>query len=117
MRLAKKPVQAAPLSTPRRSSRLTLAVPVVVWGMQGDASTFFEETKTVSVASHGALVTLSSQVRPNQKIVVYNKQTQEEMGCRVVHVRNGGNGTSEVGIFFENPTPNFWHVSFPPQMP
>jgi len=108
-------VKEKPVSTARRSSRLTLAVPVVVWGMQGDASTFFEETQTVSVAAHGALVKLATQVRQNQKIVVYNKQTQEEMGCRVVHVRNGVNGASEVGIFFENPTPNFWHVSFPPQ--
>jgi len=105
------------VSPARRSSRLTLAVPVVVWGMQEkDASTFFEETQTVSVAVHGALVKLSAPVHPNQKVVVYNKQTQEEMGCRVVHVRNNGNGSNEVGIFFENPTPNFWKISFPPQV-
>ena len=105
-----------PVDNARRSSRLTLAVPVVVWGIAGDASTFFEETQTLSVAVHGALVRLATHVRPNQKMVVYNKKTQEEMGCRVVHVRNNGTGHSEVGIFFEHPMPDFWKISFPPQV-
>lgn len=98
----------------RRSSRLSLAVPVVVWGLRPDHRTFFEETQAVSVAAHGGLLVLDSQVKPNQRMVIFNRQTQEEMGCRVVHVQEGGDGKKKVGIAFEEPISDFWQVSFPP---
>jgi hypothetical protein len=111
MKLAHK-VEIQPL---RRSSRLTLSVPVVVWGMKPTVGTFFEETQTVSVAEHGASLILSSAVKPDQRMVIFNKQTQEELGCRVAHVTKNADGKTTVGITFEaEPKSNFWHVFFPP---
>jgi len=99
----------------RRSNRLTLAVPIVVWGLKPARGTFFEETQTVSVAAHGASLILSSAVKPNQRMVIFNKQTQEELGCRVAHITQNADGKTTVGVTFESePTSNFWHVSFPP---
>jgi len=103
----------APAGVRRRSGRLTLAVPVIVWGHQPDQRTFFEETKTVSVAVNGGMLVLDSQVSPNQRMVVFNRQTQKELGCRVVHVQEDSDGKRTVGIAFEETTPDFWQVSFP----
>jgi hypothetical protein len=104
----------APAGIRRRSGRLTLAVPVIVWGHQPNQQTFFEETRTLSVAANGGLLVLDSQVKPNQRMVVFNRQTQQELGCRVVHVQEDSDGRRTVGIAFEEATPDFWQVSFPP---
>jgi hypothetical protein len=104
----------APAGVRRRSGRLTLAVPVIVWGHRPDRRTFFEETRTLSVAANGGLLVLDSPVKPNQRMVVFNRQTQQELGCRVVHVREEPDGRRTVGITFEEATPNFWQVTFPP---
>lgn len=109
-----KLAQELAAKTARRSSRLSLDVPVIVWGLRPDRRTFFEETRTVSIAAHGGLLVLDSQVKPNQRMVIFNRQTQEEMGCRVVHVQESGEGKKKVGIAFEEPISNFWQVSFPP---
>jgi hypothetical protein len=102
----------------RRSGRLTLAIPVVVWGYTADRKTFFEETKTVSIAAHGGRLLLSSRIAPGQRIVAYNRQTQKEMGCRVVHVQPSGEDQVEAGIEFEflAKAPDFWQVQFPPDV-
>lgn len=104
----------APTGTYRRSGRLTLAVPVIVWGHQPNQQTFIEETKTVSVAANGGMLVLDSQVKPNQRMVIFNRQTQQELGCRVVHIQEDSDGKRTVGIAFEEATPDFWQVLFPP---
>lgn len=110
----KTPQPLAPSSVRRRSGRLTLAVPVIVWGHKSDQQTFIEETRTVSVAANGGALVLDSPVQPNQRMVLFNQQTHQELGCRVVHIHEEADGRRTVGIAFEQTTPDFWQVSFPP---
>ena len=98
----------------RRSSRLTIeiSIEVICKGPQNSLRT--EETKTVVVSAHGCGFTLKSGVVPGEKIVLIHKMSREEMLCRVVMCRQGKTGSWETGVEFQGPSPNFWHIAFPP---
>jgi hypothetical protein len=99
----------------RRSMRVMLSIAVVIRGKNRDDKTFFdEETKTLVVNAHGALIHLRSEVLANQKITITNKATQHSEGCRIVYVGAMQGGKAQVGIEFDTPAPKLWGISFPP---
>ena len=98
----------------RRSKRLSLRVAVRVCGRTRNKNAFHEETHTLSVNAHGALVILTARVELGQTILLVNKATQEEQECRVVHVGPTADGKTKVGFAFKHTAPNFWHINFPP---
>lgn len=99
----------------RRSMRVMLSVTVIVRGKNRDGKTFFdEETKTLVVNAHGALIHLRSEVVADQKITLTHKGTQESETCRIVYVGRMQGGKAQVGIEFDKPAPKFWGISFPP---
>ena len=73
-----------------------------------------EETQTLIVNAHGALIQLALTVEMGQLLVIKNKQTMEQLVSRVVHLGAEQTGKREVGIEFEAPSPRFWRVTFPP---
>ncbi|MGH9729357.1 MAG: hypothetical protein ACRD4V_12305 [Candidatus Acidiferrales bacterium] len=100
----------------RRSLRVMLSVTVIVRGNNADGSKFEEETKTLVVNAHGALIHLRSDVRANQKITLVHKGTQQEQESRIVYVGTTmQGGKAQVGIEFTKPSPKFWQISFPPE--
>jgi hypothetical protein len=100
----------------RRSQRVLLRIGVVVSGIR-DGRTFSENTVTAIVSAHGALLLLQQSVPPKQKLVVKNSVSREDVPCRVVDVHEANHqlGPTEVSIEFENPSPRFWHIAFPPE--
>lgn len=98
----------------RRGSRLTLDIPVEVYGQAADGRIFHEETRTRVVSAHGALLSLASKVAFEQMIVVVCKRNREEMRCRVVY-QEAEKGEVHVGVSFVTASPKFWGVSFPAQ--
>lgn len=98
----------------RRSQRVLLRVPIVVMGEAPHGTPFSEETITLIVNAHGALISLAVKVIAGQKLGVVNLSSGEELSCHVVHVGAANNGKSEVGIEFVSPAPFFWRISFPP---
>lgn len=99
----------------RRSMRVMLSVTVLVRGKSRDGSTFFEEeTKTLVVNAHGALIHLRSEVLADQKITLTHKGTRDSETCRIVYVGIMQGGRAQVGIEFDKPAPKFWGISFPP---
>ncbi len=100
----------------RRSQRVCLSVDVVVlWG--GATSELeSEETKTVMVNTHGALILLRKAVQLDDLVKVRNTATHEEVACRVVDLAATDKmGITTVGIEFVEPAPRFWHIAFPPE--
>jgi PilZ domain len=98
----------------RRSQRVELNVPVVVYRASGQGPQFYENTKTLVVSAHGALITLTDLVAPKQKLLVQNPRSGEHLECRVISGNKQQIAPPQVAFEFLQPAPSFWHVTFPP---
>jgi hypothetical protein len=98
----------------RRSMRVLLSVPIDVTGKTKDNQRFEEETRTLVVNAHGALISLAAKVIAGQQVNVNNRATQKSMECRVVYVGNPVAGKMQMGLEFVEPCPLFWQIDFPP---
>ena len=99
----------------RRSSRLTIEIPVEIICKGPQNTVRIEETRTFVVSAHGCAVSLKTGVLPGETVVVIHKMSREEMICRVVMCRQQGKGgVWETGLEFQRTSPLFWHIAFPP---
>jgi PilZ domain len=98
----------------RRSSRLTIQIPVEVICKGAQNSVRVEETRTVVVSAHGCALMLKAGVMPGDTVVVIHKMSREEVSCRVVMCRQSKDGNWDTGLEFREPSPKFWHIAFPP---
>lgn len=99
----------------RRSMRVLLSVPISVNGKTVQNQDFSEETRTLVVNAHGALISLAAPVVANQTIFVSNNATQETEECRIVYLGNTQAGKAQMGVEFLSPSPTFWQIDFPPE--
>ena len=103
----------------RRSERITLKTPVVVSMREGNRE-ISENTRTVTVNAHGALILLGLEVEVGQLLTLRNPRSGDEESCRVAYlgphqlVSAYQTEKREVGIGFMEPHPQFWFISFPP---
>jgi PilZ domain len=98
----------------RRSRRIDLSVSVLVHRPQGEGPQFYENTKTLVVSAHGALVALKGMVAPRQRLLLQNTTSGQQEECRVVSVNKDMTGPPTVAVEFAKPSPSFWRVAFPP---
>jgi hypothetical protein len=70
----------------RRSQRVLLAVRLEVSGKRLNKTSFEEETKTIIVNSHGALLHLKESVVNGQVLSLKNDDTNEKISCTVVDI-------------------------------
>jgi hypothetical protein len=98
----------------RRSQRIDLSVAVVVHRPKSEGPQFYENTKTLVVSAHGALVALKGMVAPKQRLLLQNTSSGEQQECRVVSVNKDLTGPPTVAVEFSKPSPGFWRVAFPP---
>jgi hypothetical protein len=98
----------------RRSERVLLDVPLVVRGEFGDKRGFREETFTVTLSAHGALVMLETPVALGQKILVMNPKNWDEREARVAYFGQPHAGLAQVAFEFNRPAPEFWALDSPP---
>lgn len=94
--------------------RVLLSVAITVTGKNKAGQEFTEQTRTLVVNAHGALISLAAPVVAGQTIRVANTASEESLNCRVVYVSAPQAGRSQMGIEFERPSPTFWHIDFPP---
>jgi hypothetical protein len=99
----------------RRSMRVLLSVPIQVRGKNAQNQDFTEDTRTLVVNAHGALISLSAQVVVNQRVFVSNSATHQTQECRVVYFGNMQAGKAQMGVEFLTPSPAFWQIDFPPE--
>jgi hypothetical protein len=99
----------------RRSMRVLLSVPIVVSGQSVQKKEFSEDTRTLVVNAHGALISLNEKQIAGGKITISNKATQNSVLCRIVYVGAVQAGKAQVGVEFERPSPKFWQIDFPPE--
>jgi hypothetical protein len=98
----------------RRSVRVLLSLPIMVSGKTTTGEDFSEETRTLVVNAHGALISLRTSVAAGQLIEVANKATQSKQECRIIYLGNAQGGNTQMGIEFIKPSALFWQIDFPP---
>jgi hypothetical protein len=94
----------------RRAQRVALQVPVFVYGHGRGQEPFHEETISLVVNSHGALLPLSNRVRLGQELLLTNPATQSEQACRVVFLTSKRTRRIKVGVAFTDEAPTFWSL-------
>jgi hypothetical protein len=100
----------------RRSQRVLMNIPVRISGQAaGDSSLFEEETHTLAISAHGALIVVTSPVYRGQRFTLSNMQAKASLECVVVHVDRSSSGEIDVGVEFLLPNSRFWGVAFPPK--
>lgn len=98
----------------RRSQRAFLSVGVLVEGETPRGKLFREETSTLAVSAHGALLLMANEVANDQKIQLVHRGTGERQACRVAYRGTIHSGKTEVGVEFLAAAPKFWQMDFPP---
>ena len=98
----------------RRSERVMLCMTVIVLAEDEERRQIQVEAKTQVVNAHGGLLQMSSHLHIGQSFLLTNPQTASEISCRVVRVEDQGVDSFHIAFEFENPSPNFWPIVFPP---
>src|SRR5712664_3809805 len=101
-------------NAPRRSQRVIVKVSVMILAEGADNKPVSEETRTVTVNAHGAMILLGLKVSIGEWLTLRNSRTGEEVACRVVYVSPHESEKRQVGVDFMEPCPRFWRISFPP---
>jgi hypothetical protein len=104
-----------PSSNKRRSQRLFIQVKVAIEGKAANKSALQEETHTIVVNAHGALVEMAAQLDQGQLVTMRNARTNDAAECVVKLVTPSTGGKFSTALEFTKPNPSFWHVSFPPE--
>ena len=103
---------ARPLIERRRSERFPSRVTLVVCGRSTGKGSFKEETVTLSINSHGALLALSANVSLGQRLLLMNLQNWDEVEARVSRLAALDGQQTHVAVEFVHPAPQFG-VSMP----
>jgi hypothetical protein len=99
----------------RRSQRVLMKLPVRVSGQGSGASFFEEDTYTLAISVHGALIVIAAPVYRGQRFTLSNVQTKAALECVVAHVDKTPGEQTKVGVEFMLPNQTFWRVAFPPK--
>jgi hypothetical protein len=93
-----------------------VSVPVTVSSESGTKDpAFSEDTQTLVVNVHGAMVALAAKVVRGQMLRLRNLATQQDVACKVVYLGPTTGGRVQVGIDFTSTSPDFWRIAFPPE--
>jgi len=98
----------------RRSQRLLLRVPVEIRRRTPSGQPLVENTTTLAINAHGALINVSPPVADGEQLVVKNVRSGEEETAKIVYLGPMEGLTMQVGIEFLRPSPQIWGVVFPP---
>jgi hypothetical protein len=99
----------------RRSQRLFLQVRIIVEGTLVNNKAFKEDTHTIIVNAHGALVEMDTSLEQGQSVTLQNVRTSDKIECTVKLVQRASGGKYSTAFEFIQPNPGFWRISFPPE--
>jgi len=92
----------------RKAQRVDLSAPVFVYGsINGEP--FSEISQTLDVCIKGALLIINVRLVPEQRVLLTNLQTQQDVKCRVVRIDNH---RMAAALEFLEPCPRFWRIDF-----
>lgn len=114
MLLELRPQSVKP-SNLRRSTRLTIAVPVDVSGTDVQGNSFSESTRTITVNRHGGKLLLNHELRIKDLVRLTSPRLGRAVNAQVVWMgkRRTESEPREVAVELLEPG-NIWGVDFPP---
>ena len=98
----------------RRSQRVMLQVPVLIKVKMPEGNRVQAQAFTQVVNAHGGLLAAPFKTAVGQKITLVNPHSGKEVGCRVVRVEEPLEGSFATAFEFDERSPQFWPISFPP---
>lgn len=99
----------------RRSTRLTISVPITISGLDAEGKPFIERTHTVGVNKHGGKIRTRHEVKLREPIQVENPKLNLTVKAVVAWIgeRRVVGEPYEIGIALSEPQ-NIWGIEFPP---
>jgi hypothetical protein len=99
----------------RRSTRLSLAIPIVISGKDAEGREFKESTRTLIINKHGAKVWTTHHSPMGAEVVVENKALGAMAKANVVWIggKPATGGPHQMGLQFVE-AQNIWGIEFPP---
>src|SRR5215467_2449503 len=82
----------------RRSQRVLMQVGVKVSGQDAQGNAFEEDTETLAINAHGALILTTARVTSGSTLKMQHKGTKEEQECHVAFLGPVRAGRSEIGL-------------------
>jgi hypothetical protein len=99
----------------RRSQRIALQASVLLRATLTDGKSVQVQAFTSAVNAHGGLLETPVRLAANQRILLINPYTRNDVCCRVVRVGGPSLDLYEVAFEFDRPSPQFWPITFPPE--
>jgi len=99
----------------RRSERVILQVAVLIRAEMPGGRIAQVQGFTLAVNAHGGLLESSLKLESAQEITLINPQSGNTVGCRVVRVERPSEGNYTIAFEFDQHSPRFWPVTFPPE--
>ena len=103
------------LKSLRRSTRLTISIPIIIWGVDADGNNFSENVHTLVVNRHGGRIATTHRLSMNTEILVENRALGVVVKASVVWLgeMDYAGDLHPVGLqLFE--AQNVWGITFPP---
>ncbi|HUY15008.1 MAG TPA: hypothetical protein VMX16_15480, partial [Terriglobia bacterium] len=106
----------SPATEMRRTTRLSIAVPVTVSGKDAGGETFQEETNTLNINKLGALLALHRRVDIGSELIIENRFLEISLRARVISFQNRMSAADpdHVGIELVE-LKNIWGIQYPPK--
>ena len=99
----------------RRSTRLTISIPVVISGVGRDGKSFSERVRTVDVNKHGGKIATSRPLAVGTQVLIENPSAGKGAKARVVRLdeTHSPEGLHYVALELLE-AQNIWGIAFPP---
>ncbi len=98
----------------RRSTRLSVSVPVTLSGRSATGESFREETHTLVIGRHGAAIATAQILNPSQEVEIENTFLGLSARARVISWRQKNGATpAQIGVELLEKK-NIWGVKYPP---
>ena len=97
----------------RQSERISIAMPIQVFGTEITGQDFVEMTQTQVLCREGAAIVSSHRLAPMQQITVRNLATGAEAHARIIGEMSAKPDSRVYGIALLDPEFKLWNVNFP----
>ena len=97
----------------RRSDRISISIPVELFGADFTGEHFVEQCRTVVVSRHGATVIVSRKLAADLELILKRPGTKKEALVRVIGQIGGQHEGYVYGLALMDTTVNLWNIYFP----